>query len=119
MTFHLQTLAAAKVLARGKDDPGTEKFLDYFYKYCIETLFKPFSDVPEYKHLTGELRASTFVAGETNTMDRTYALPDTGESQSLRLLMRHAVQFRASTLISKSFLHPLIQHHPACRLVID
>ncbi|EGN92042.1 hypothetical protein SERLA73DRAFT_117880 [Serpula lacrymans var. lacrymans S7.3] len=42
--------AGVKLLARGKDDPGTEKFLDYFYKNCIDILFKPFSDIPEFKN---------------------------------------------------------------------
>ncbi|KAI9057414.1 DUF625-domain-containing protein [Trametes sanguinea] len=37
---------------RAKDDPGIEKFLDYFYKFCIDLLFKPLQDVPEYKDLT-------------------------------------------------------------------
>ncbi|KAG1892117.1 component of IIS longevity pathway SMK-1-domain-containing protein [Suillus subluteus] len=39
-------------LLRPKDDPGTEKFLDYFYKRCIELLFKPFSDIPDFKTQT-------------------------------------------------------------------
>ncbi|KAG1723617.1 hypothetical protein EDB19DRAFT_1951949, partial [Suillus lakei] len=39
-------------LLRPKDDPGTEKFLDYFYKRCIELLFKPFSDIPDFKNQT-------------------------------------------------------------------
>ncbi|KAH7931318.1 DUF625-domain-containing protein [Leucogyrophana mollusca] len=42
----------AKFLGRPKDDPGTEKFLDYFYKNCIDILFKPFSDIPEFRKLT-------------------------------------------------------------------
>ncbi|CDO73840.1 hypothetical protein BN946_scf185015.g169 [Trametes cinnabarina] len=37
---------------RAKDDPGIEKFLDYFYKFCIDVLFKPLQDLPEYKDLT-------------------------------------------------------------------
>ncbi|OSD04439.1 DUF625-domain-containing protein [Trametes coccinea BRFM310] len=37
---------------RAKDDPGIEKFLDYFYKFCIDVLFKPLQDVPEYKDLS-------------------------------------------------------------------
>jgi protein phosphatase-4 regulatory subunit 3 len=40
-------------LLRPKDDPGTEKFLDYFYKRCIDLLFKPFSDIPDFKTQTG------------------------------------------------------------------
>jgi hypothetical protein len=41
-------------LLRPKDDPGTEKFLEYFYKKCIELLFKSFSDIPEFKNQTGQ-----------------------------------------------------------------
>ncbi|KAI1787622.1 component of IIS longevity pathway SMK-1-domain-containing protein [Ganoderma leucocontextum] len=37
---------------RAKDDPGIEKFLDYFYKFCIELLFKPFQEVPETKDVS-------------------------------------------------------------------
>ncbi|KAH9854932.1 DUF625-domain-containing protein [Lenzites betulinus] len=37
---------------RAKDDPGIEKFLDYFYKFCIDVLFKPIHDVPEFKDVT-------------------------------------------------------------------
>ena|ERR1700722_18479973 len=53
LTF-LQTANGVKFLARGgKDEPGTEKFLEYFYKNCIGTLFKPFADLPEAKNFTG------------------------------------------------------------------
>ncbi|KDQ64157.1 hypothetical protein JAAARDRAFT_187524 [Jaapia argillacea MUCL 33604] len=48
-------LTGIKMLGRAKDDPGTEKYLEYFYKHCIETLFKPFADIPEFKNLTGTL----------------------------------------------------------------
>ncbi|RDX55399.1 DUF625-domain-containing protein [Lentinus brumalis] len=37
---------------RGKDDPGVEKFLDYFYKYCMDILFKPFQEIPEAKDVS-------------------------------------------------------------------
>ncbi|KIJ69852.1 hypothetical protein HYDPIDRAFT_104481 [Hydnomerulius pinastri MD-312] len=42
----------AKMLARPKDDPGTEKFLDYFYKNCLEVLFRPYSDIPDFRKQT-------------------------------------------------------------------
>ncbi|KAF9226763.1 DUF625-domain-containing protein [Gyrodon lividus] len=42
----------AKMLARPKDDPGTERFLDYFYKNCIEVLFRPYSDIPDFRKQT-------------------------------------------------------------------
>ncbi|KIM63610.1 hypothetical protein SCLCIDRAFT_1214004 [Scleroderma citrinum Foug A] len=43
---------SAKLSARPKDDPATEKFLDYFYKNCIEVLFKPFNDIPDFRKQT-------------------------------------------------------------------
>ena len=42
-----------KMLQRSKDDPGIEKFLDYFYKFCIDILFKPFQEIPESKDVSG------------------------------------------------------------------
>lgn len=42
----------ARLSARPKDDPGTEKFLDYFYKNCIEVLFKPYGDIPDFRKQT-------------------------------------------------------------------
>jgi protein phosphatase-4 regulatory subunit 3 len=44
-----------KLMQRAKDDPGVEKFLEYFYKSCVETLFKPFGDIPEFKQLQSEI----------------------------------------------------------------
>lgn len=44
-----------KLLQRAKDDPGVEKFMDYFYKNCVDALFKPFSDIPEFKNRTGKI----------------------------------------------------------------
>ena len=45
-------MMGAKLYQRAKDDPGMEKFLDYFYKQCAEVLFKPFFDLPEFKTMT-------------------------------------------------------------------
>ena len=33
-----------------KDEPGIERFLDYFYKDSIRTLLKPLSDLPEWRN---------------------------------------------------------------------
>ncbi|CCM03359.1 uncharacterized protein FIBRA_05488 [Fibroporia radiculosa] len=41
-----------KMLQRAKDDPGTERFMEYFYKHCAEILFRPLSDLPDYKTVT-------------------------------------------------------------------
>ncbi|KAI0717949.1 component of IIS longevity pathway SMK-1-domain-containing protein [Fomitopsis betulina] len=39
-------LGGFKTLQRDKDAPGVERFLDNFYKFCIDTLFRPFGDIP-------------------------------------------------------------------------
>ncbi|KAJ7591477.1 component of IIS longevity pathway SMK-1-domain-containing protein [Mycena floridula] len=43
--------AANKFLPR-KDEPGTERFLDYFYNQCADTLFKPINEIHEWKTFT-------------------------------------------------------------------
>ncbi|CAK5262860.1 unnamed protein product [Mycena citricolor] len=32
-----------------RDEPGTERFMDYFYRDCIAILFKPMIELPEWK----------------------------------------------------------------------
>ncbi|KAL0580514.1 Platinum sensitivity protein [Marasmius crinis-equi] len=41
--------AAVSRLNMRKDDPGTERFMEYFYKDCIEGLFAPLHDLPKWK----------------------------------------------------------------------
>lgn len=70
--FNLQPAVGMKQnLQRAKDDPGIEKFLDYFYKQCTDTLFRPFGDIPEFKNLTGGLHQRslwrlTLTCGQTH-----------------------------------------------------
>lgn len=45
-----QALGISKAPAR-KDDPGTERYMDYFYKDCLKILFKPFYDLPEWRKI--------------------------------------------------------------------
>ncbi|KNZ76043.1 hypothetical protein J132_00318 [Termitomyces sp. J132] len=45
-----QALGAHKQPPR-KDDPGTERYMDYFYKDCLGILFKPFFDLPEWRNV--------------------------------------------------------------------
>lgn len=33
-----------------KDDPGTERYMEYFYKECINMLLKPLFDLPEWRN---------------------------------------------------------------------
>lgn len=44
-----------KMFQRPKDDPVTEKFLEYFYKQCADVLFNPLIDIPEFKNFHGTL----------------------------------------------------------------
>ncbi|KAF5393184.1 hypothetical protein D9757_001190 [Collybiopsis confluens] len=50
-THSLLSQAMASKMAR-KDDPGTERFMDYFYKDCIRILLKPMYDLPDWKDVT-------------------------------------------------------------------
>lgn len=36
-----------------KDDTGTERFLEYFYKECVHILFRPLVELPEWKSCKG------------------------------------------------------------------
>ena len=38
-----------------KDDPGTERYMEYFYKECINTLLKPLFDLPEWRNFNEPL----------------------------------------------------------------
>ncbi|KAJ7223945.1 component of IIS longevity pathway SMK-1-domain-containing protein [Mycena rebaudengoi] len=38
--------------ANRKDEPGTERFMDYFYRDCVNILFKPMIELPEWKTST-------------------------------------------------------------------
>ena len=49
-------------MQRAKDDPGVEKFMEYFYKSCIDTLFKPFGDVPEFRQLQSKILFPLFTS---------------------------------------------------------
>lgn len=37
-----------------KDEPSNERFLDYFYKSCVNALMKPLTDLPEWRNLSGK-----------------------------------------------------------------
>ena len=49
----------AKLYQRPKDDPVTERFLEFFYKQCAEILFGPLIDLPEFKSQGGTCAIST------------------------------------------------------------
>ncbi|KAJ8473828.1 hypothetical protein ONZ45_g16156 [Pleurotus djamor] len=51
-TAHQQQQSALKLMPRPKDEPSTEKCLEYFYNgICIQTLARPFNDIPFWRDL--------------------------------------------------------------------
>lgn len=44
-----------RAMARAKDDPVTERFMEYFYAKCCENLFRPMVELPEYQKITGAI----------------------------------------------------------------
>ncbi|KAJ3985763.1 component of IIS longevity pathway SMK-1-domain-containing protein [Lentinula detonsa] len=38
-----------------KDEPGTERFIEYFYKHCVQILFKPLYDLPDWRDVTDSI----------------------------------------------------------------
>ncbi|KAG6891694.1 hypothetical protein C0992_010097 [Termitomyces sp. T32_za158] len=61
-SFVKKALGAHKQPPR-KDDPGTERYMDYFYKDCLGILFKPFFDLPEWRNVQGKFK---IIACEVN-----------------------------------------------------
>ncbi|KXN89450.1 hypothetical protein AN958_05612 [Leucoagaricus sp. SymC.cos] len=51
-------VAAPKIPAR-KDDAGTERFLEYFYKDCVHILFKPLLELQDWKNCKEDVLALT------------------------------------------------------------
>ncbi|KAJ3997780.1 component of IIS longevity pathway SMK-1-domain-containing protein [Lentinula boryana] len=48
------TQAMASKMTR-KDEPGTERFIEYFYKHCVQILFKPLYDLPDWRDVTDSI----------------------------------------------------------------
>ncbi|KAJ7068766.1 component of IIS longevity pathway SMK-1-domain-containing protein [Mycena amicta] len=42
-----------------KDEPGTERFMDYFYRDCVNILFKPLLELPEWRQSTDPILSLT------------------------------------------------------------
>lgn len=100
-------------MQRAKDDPGVEKFLEYFYKSCIETLFKPFSDIPEFRQLQSEILFLTLTL-VTNFTERTHPPYVEGTNKFVPLSLRSAVQFCTPTFFPQPLLPTLLQRlHPS------
>lgn len=53
-----------KPLLARKDDPNTERFMDYFYRHCIATLLKPLANLSEWKNFKEPI--CTLTREETN-----------------------------------------------------
>ncbi|KAJ7506513.1 component of IIS longevity pathway SMK-1-domain-containing protein, partial [Mycena galericulata] len=42
-----------------KDEPGTERFMDYFYRECVNVLFQPLLELPDWKTPTDSILSLT------------------------------------------------------------
>lgn len=51
LTLFLKPLAARP--PPKKDDPGTERYMDYFYKCCVHILFRPLHNLSEWRAVKG------------------------------------------------------------------
>jgi protein phosphatase-4 regulatory subunit 3 len=58
-----QAVGPKPLLAR-KDDPNTERFMDYFYRNCVDILLKPLTNLPEWKNFKDSIY--TLTREETN-----------------------------------------------------
>lgn len=82
--------------------------MDYFYKQCIETLFKPFGDIPEFKGLTGEHISHPHLHAGLTEVGRFYPSLDEGKDQPLPLPLRLAMQLRSTTLLPQPFFRSFV-----------
>lgn len=94
-------------MQRAKDDPGVEKFLEYFYKSCVDILLKPFGDIPEFKQLQSETH---FQPSSHLLMfaRRNHPPHVEGTDEFVPLPLRSDMWFRASAFFPQSFLPPLL-----------
>ncbi|KAG8897079.1 Platinum sensitivity protein [Tulasnella sp. 403] len=46
---------ASKGFARLREDPTTERFLQYFYDSCIVALYRPLTEIPEFRDVTAPI----------------------------------------------------------------
>lgn len=94
-------------MQRAKDDPGVEKFLEYFYKSCIDTLFKPFGDIPEFRQLQSKILFLT-VTAPAHATRRTHTSHIEGTNKFVPLPLRSVVQLRPSAFLPQSLLSSFI-----------
>ncbi|KAF7302120.1 SMK-1 domain-containing protein [Mycena indigotica] len=47
------------IRASRKDEPGNERFLEYFYRDCVTILFRPLLELPEWKYATDPILSLT------------------------------------------------------------
>lgn len=84
--------------------------MEYFYKNCIETLFKPFSDIPEFKTYAGEcFWAFTVHRLSDLVFLRAYSTSDPRKNEPIPIPMRLVVQFCLAAFISESFLYAFFE----------
>ncbi|KAF9062224.1 component of IIS longevity pathway SMK-1-domain-containing protein [Rhodocollybia butyracea] len=109
------TQALASKMTR-KDDPGTERFLEYFYKDCIKILFKPLYDLPDWKTATESIYPLT--REQTNRYvylcDMLYNFSLQHQFRSHYYILSSNVVLKVATLLKakgKHLRHEQLQYH--------
>lgn len=96
-------------MQRAKDDPGVEKFLEYFYKSCIDTLYKPFGDIPEFRQLQSKILFTAFTA-PTNYCEKNPHFPFRRNEQicsSISAICCAILPFSIPSAVISSFFRPI------------
>ncbi|KAL0070111.1 Platinum sensitivity protein [Marasmius tenuissimus] len=90
-----------------KDDPGTERFMDYFYKDCVEGLFAPLHDLPKWRDFTEPILRLT--REETNRYvllcELLYNFTHQHQFRSHFYILSTAVVLRIATLFKSKDKH--------------
>lgn len=97
----------AKLFMRAKDDPGVERFLEYFYRSCVDVLFDPLFEVPEFKILTGTF-SPIHVARKLIILLRSYTSSFARTDKPLLTSLRIASQLCRTALLPQPFLYAIV-----------
>ncbi|KAK7470262.1 Platinum sensitivity protein, variant 2 [Stygiomarasmius scandens] len=90
-----------------KDDPGTERFMNYFYQECVKILFSPFSELQEWKNFSDPVLPLT--REQTNRYvylcDLLYNFTLQHQHRSVFFVMSTNIVLRVATLLKAKDKH--------------
>ncbi|KAK2465946.1 hypothetical protein APHAL10511_001587 [Amanita phalloides] len=90
-----------------KDDPGTERYMDYFYKCCIDILFRPLQNLSEWRVVKEPVLVLT--REETNRFvylcDLLYSFLHQHNFRSIFYVLSTGIMTRLATLLKAKDKH--------------